>query len=333
MSITNFYTNANISSKNISIGIGLINASNSSSILSINASSLMTNRSTYTTILEPSSVTFRNVSATILNQQGILIEGQNTSWIDLANRSKVGPMGAIGITGPTGPTGATGPTGPTGAQGPIGATGQGPTGPTGAPGPTGPTGVTGATGPTGSTGPTGPTGPGVVNSTLTLSSMTISTTGDLTLNASSHIALNRPVSLGYTPSVISAGNIGYFIPPVNLNNFTIGSYVFVSLSDGTVFRSVGRVTLPKGVYILYGRGHFVYKTNSSFVLSWSTADNVADLNYYVEKRTYTVSPMNLNMSLMVVVNVISTTTPYYFCAASSVATQLDYIRFTATRIA
>jgi hypothetical protein len=164
-----------------------------------------------------------------------------------------------------------------------------------------------------------------------MSSITINSTGNLTLNASTQIALNKPVSLGYTPTSIASGHIGYFIPTVDVNQLNSGGYVYAPLAAGSVIKSVGSVSLPKGVYLLYGRGHFVYQTNSVFAFTWSTQMNTADLNYYVEKRTYSVF-MNVNMSLMVVVNVPATTT-YYFAASSSVANNLDYIRYTATRIA
>jgi collagen type VII alpha len=83
-----------------------------------------------------------------------------------------GATGATGLTGSNGVTGATGPTGSTGANGVTGATGL--TGNNGATGATGPSGATGTNGTNGATGPTGPT--------WTLSTLTYSTTGALTLN-------------------------------------------------------------------------------------------------------------------------------------------------------
>jgi hypothetical protein len=71
--------------------------------------------------------------------------------------AKVGP----GATGPAGPPGPSGPAGAQGIQG--------------TPGVAGPAGAVGPQGPIGLTGPAGP--PGTVQSTITCTSMTVTTTG------------------------------------------------------------------------------------------------------------------------------------------------------------
>jgi hypothetical protein len=105
--------------------------------------------------------------------------------------------GVPGVTGPTGPSG--GPVGATGATGATGPTGGGSTGPAGVPGDTGPTGPNGGpvgpTGPTGNTGPigvgftgttgnTGPQGSATVPANISVSTITLGTSGYLTTTTS-----------------------------------------------------------------------------------------------------------------------------------------------------
>jgi hypothetical protein len=153
--------------------------------------------------------------------------------------------GATGNTGPTGLQGATGVTGPTGLQGPTGNQGA-----------TGPTGLQGFTGSQGFTGVTGPTGPSIsilsnapnailtsdgtnqliahsnftfANSTLSINSVTIGTTGtNLSINSDILPQINNIYSLGATGSrwkevFIGPGTINIAGPTGSLNPATLGS--------------------------------------------------------------------------------------------------------------
>jgi hypothetical protein len=143
-----------------------------------------------------------------------------------------GATGAVGVTGAQGPTGpsgangingATGPTGLTGATGAVGVTGaQGPTGPTGANGingATGPTGLTGATGATGAAGATGPTGP-----TWTISAISFSTTGQLTVNTT-------------IPSIITATGGNAWMTSGNVGTNPGTNFIGTTDAQGLAFRT------------------------------------------------------------------------------------------------
>ena len=135
-----FWTLANGTATNLTIGITYTSGSGIGSSITLNAGC-------------SANIYWNGTAFTYQSNQG------PTGW--------TGPTGAAGATGATGVTGATGSagsTGPTGVTGPTGPTGW--TGPTGGAGPTGATGVTGptgadstVTGPTGWTGAIGPTGP------------------------------------------------------------------------------------------------------------------------------------------------------------------------------
>jgi hypothetical protein len=140
-----------------------------------------------------------------------------------------GAAGATGATGAQGPTGsnglngATGPTGLTGATGAAGATGaQGPTGPAGANGingATGPTGLTGATGVAGATGAAGPTGP-----TWTISAISFSTTGQLTVNTT-------------IPSIITATGGNAWMTSGNVGTNPGTNFIGTTDAQGVAFRT------------------------------------------------------------------------------------------------
>ena len=130
-----------------------------------------------------------------------------------------GPQGPVGLTGPQGQVGPQGQAGPAGIQGKTGATGA--TGPQGLTGPTGPQGTPGATGATGPQGPAGPQGtPGALafygdgsdgaltisssvdwtqnppSGMLQFSSVTITSTGSLTVPSGLVIRVTGNVSIG-----------------------------------------------------------------------------------------------------------------------------------------
>ena len=148
-----FWTLANGTATNLTIGVTYTSGSGLGSSITLNAGC-------------SANIYWNGTAFTYQSNQG------PTGW--------TGPTGATGRTGATGSTGSTGSTGPTGFTGVTGSTGwtgstgftgfTGPTGP-GSPGGTGPTGFTGSTGPTGFTGPTGPGSPGGTGPT--------GTTGDL----------------------------------------------------------------------------------------------------------------------------------------------------------
>ena len=105
-----FWTLANATASNLSIGVTYTSGSGLGSTLVLNAGS----------------------SANIY--------WNGTAFTSISGQGPTGPTGATGFTGSTGPTGRTGPTGFTGAASTV-------TGPTGTQGSTGPTGTTGMTGP------------------------------------------------------------------------------------------------------------------------------------------------------------------------------------------
>ncbi|EPY06907.1 collagen triple helix repeat protein, partial [Paenibacillus alvei TS-15] len=130
----------------------------------------------------------------------------------------IGATGTTGVTGITGVTGSTGVTGTTGVTGVTGTTGA--TGRTGATGITGTTGTTGATGITGATGATGATGP----------SSTVSTKAILFGGANSGFqrisGSPGAVSNEIPYVVLGGGNVSGFSGSINVNNLSVGSYLF-----------------------------------------------------------------------------------------------------------
>jgi hypothetical protein len=202
-----------------------------------------------------------------------------------------GAAGSNGATGATGLTGAAGATGLTGAAGSSGATGA--TGAAGANGATGATGLTGATGAVGANGATGATGP-----SWTLSALTFSTGGQLTINgtagsggpitttsatwllsgntgtsaATNYIGTNDPTDfvmrtnaterMRILGSGVNAGNVGI--------GFTTPNYKLDVNGNGrfTNALTVGAYTFP----VVDGLANYVLKTNGAGVLSWQ-ADN------------------------------------------------------------
>ena len=125
-----FWTLANATASNLTIGVTYTSGSGLGSTITLNAGT------------------------------SINVYWNGTAFTSIRGQGPTGSTGSTGFTGPTGRTGATGPTGSTGPTGVAGAAGTtGFTGPTGAgsPGTTGFTGPTGAGSP-GTTGFTGPTG-------------------------------------------------------------------------------------------------------------------------------------------------------------------------------
>jgi hypothetical protein len=113
MSIQNFYVDLSLTGMNVSLGTGNLNAFSSTHQMALNASVLQLTTSNASTILEPTKITFKsNASTTHLSQQGITIDGVNTSWSKITS----GSLGEAGPIGATGPTGATGPSGTVGTS-------------------------------------------------------------------------------------------------------------------------------------------------------------------------------------------------------------------------
>ncbi len=171
-----------------------------------------------------------------------------------------------------------------GSTGPIGPTGlEGMTGPTGLQGMTGPTGPTGMTGPTGLQGMTGPTGPSIpilsnapnailtsdgtnqliahsnftfANSTLTINSVTIGTTGaNLTVAANILPQQDNTYSLGSTGSrwkeiFIGPGTLNIAGPTGSQNPAIIGSdlagVVYTEYGFASPFVNVGPIVSTTG---------------------------------------------------------------------------------------
>jgi hypothetical protein len=139
-----FWTLANATTSNLSIGVTYTSGSGLGSTLVLNSGSSV-------------DIYWNGAAFTSISGQGPT--GSTGSTGPTGRTGTTGPTGMTGPTGNTGNTGTTGPTGTTGFTGNTGTTGPtGPTGPTGTTGFTGNTGMTGATGPTGTTGTTGPTG-------------------------------------------------------------------------------------------------------------------------------------------------------------------------------
>jgi len=193
--IQNVYVDLSLTSMNMSIGAGIMNASNSTNQMTLNASSLQMNGVNASSVLEPTNITFyKNASATLLSHQGITIDGVNTSWSKITSGS-LGTNGATGATGPAGTNGATGATGPAGTNGATGATG-----------PSGTNGTNGATGPSGTIG---------TSVSLTTISATSSTTA-MTLGSN---LTTGSVTIGSSNSTNKIGNWNTFYNINGSNNY------------------------------------------------------------------------------------------------------------------
>jgi hypothetical protein len=316
---------------NCSLETGNLNASNATNTMNMNASSLQFNTIHASFSIEPSLLTFvKNVSSTQLSVQGIIVDGETSSWSDLIQGNPSGVRGATGATGPmgvTGPTGATGqgikgPTGVTGATGPTGATGA--PGPTGATGATGPTGVRGAN--SGVTGPVGATGVGVSGTTLAVN--TLNTPGNINLTPTTKIVCNTPIYSNYNYPV-GSGTLGYSVPA----NTGFGGSTFVNNRGGF---GVGNITLTEGVYILYGIVHFDVYGQDYMVINWNSINATNDYPWdKTEIQTY--SSDNIydskvsNLTLTTVVSVTSTTT-YYLTVFRGINAWVNGVYYSATRI-
>jgi hypothetical protein len=151
------------------------------------------------------------------------------------------PRGEMGPTGPIGPQGSPGPQGPTGAAGPPGSVGA--TGPPGPPGPIGAQGLPGPVGAAGAPGPPGPIGalgtPGALafygdgsdgaltisssvdwnsnppSGILQFSSLTITSTGSLTvpsglvIRVTGNVSIGGPIIVGPAPFRVYAPSFNY----------------------------------------------------------------------------------------------------------------------------
>ena len=192
------------------------------------------------------------------------------------NGSAYPPPGVTGPTGsgggPVGATGATGATGPTGG-GPTGATGAGATGPTGPGG--GPVGDTGATGPTGPTGATGATGAtGVVSPDLSVSTLTVAGTGNLTIDANPGFAGTRSAWMLFNTaghSDISAGVLSVIAgPALDLNNVSTNALSAVAYSTLGSYQPI----IASSYYV---NGSNVNSINGAAQISYNTATSTMSL--------------------------------------------------------
>ena len=141
-----FWTLANATASNLSIGVTYTSGSGLGSTLALNAGTSV-------------NIYWNGTAFTSISGQGPTGPTGPTGQTGLT-----GQTGATGATGFTGQTGATGPTGTQGTQGPTGTQGtqgtQGPTGTQGTQGTQGPTGTQGTQGTQGPTGTQGTQGPG-----------------------------------------------------------------------------------------------------------------------------------------------------------------------------
>ena len=190
-----FWTLANATASNLSIGVTYTSGSGLGSTLALNAGS----------------------SATIY--------WNGTAFTSISGQ---GPTGSTGRTGPTGPTGVGGSTGTTGPTGVAGSTGT--TGPTGVGGSTGTTGPTGIS----ITGPTGPAGAGSAGGSVSItgstgwSSVLTVATGGTGLFGNSNMTFN-----GSTLSV--AGTLNMNTNPIsNVSSLNIATYGAVTFNPTTI---------------------------------------------------------------------------------------------------
>jgi hypothetical protein len=263
-----FWTLANATASNLSIGVTYTSGSGLGSTLVLNAGS----------------------SANIY--------WNGTAFTSISGQGPTGSTGRTGTTGPTGVGGSTGTTGPTGVGGSTGTTG--PTGVGGSTGTTGPTGtsITGPTGPAGAGGGggsvsiTGSTGWSSVltvatggtglfgNSNMTFDGSTLSVAGTLNMNTNpiSNIFSETFSSFGpWTPTLISGLSFWFDIQQASTLTISGGSNV-TSVADRSgsgLFTALTNVvgcnspTIVSNVYgtnkgLLFGAsGTFDMRTSSS----------------------------------------------------------------------
>jgi len=318
------YIDLSVTSMNLSLELGSLRASN----MHLDASAVQFNTSNASTSIQPNRILFtKNASTTQITNQGITLDGVNTSWNHITNLADVvgengptGPSGSspVGIIGVTGPTGGVGSNGPNGPNGILGATG-----------PSGPLCISGILGKMGATGSTGANGAGIVGSIVTTTN--VSSTGDLNLNATGNILWNKPIYPSYTYPV-SAGKIGN-VSTNYVNSTTNASTGNVSTAHFSGIKTLATVALVPGVYILVGKVHSPYNNTNYVKLSWSTVLNAMNDDYKVIQNTYVnTNSADINLSVTIVVNV-GTETNYYLVAERQVSGLLDWIHYSATRIA
>ena len=197
----------------------------------------------------------------------------NIYWNGSSFKSISG-QGPTGVTGPTGPTGVTGNTGPTGFNGTAGSTGN--TGPTGAAGygATGPQGVSGVQGVQGVQGPAGNTGPqgvqglqGIQGPTGSAASGQLVTISSYTGPSQTTIA-NAVSQSNATPTTIWSTAL-----PSSVKGHAGTLSVFFSLYSATQFAS--NFAMDYGLYIdstpiSIGESntvHYVQTTASTYAMS------------------------------------------------------------------
>jgi len=321
------YLDLSLTGMNMSLGQGALSAVNGSNLMTLNASAVQLNSVNSSTLIQSTGITLcKNASVTQISEQGITIDGVNTSWNYITTKLSnlpIGPTGATGLTGATGTTGAagsTGETGATGATGPLGATGA--TGTNSATtGPTGPTGATGPPGASGPTGATGATGTGIVGTTISANNVSASSTSALQLNASGNIQWNRPITPNYNYP-LSSGQIGSMVTNyVNpTTNTVVGTFSGV--------RTLATVSLTPGVYILIGRIAYASVSNGFGKLCWNTTETIS--NDTSQDNTYTTG-VNIHMSISNIVTVTTNTT-YYLVGERNTSGIADWLHYSATRI-
>lgn len=136
--------------------------------------------------------------------------GAALALLDILWLNRRGPRGPRGLTGPTGPTGPQGPAGNDGVDGVDGADGAtGPQGPQGVPGNDGTDGADGAQGPPGNDGTDGVDG----------------ADGQPQIIDPPQMIDNTNATVALTHNVVTV---------VQANNIDVGSYLHLTLSDGTL---------------------------------------------------------------------------------------------------
>jgi hypothetical protein len=153
------------------------------------------------------------------------VDGSVVIYADGTVGGPTGATGAIGAPGDRGPTGDFGPTGQIGAPGDRG--------PTGADGPTGygATGPTGQIGAPGDRGPTGPAGTGIIDSTISLSTIYTGYISTGVLEFSTAIGNCIMVSTAMISSLMSdyANFISSFADSMVISSLTVSS---INISTG-----------------------------------------------------------------------------------------------------
>jgi Collagen triple helix repeat (20 copies) len=222
------------------------------------------------------------------------------------------PRGETGPTGPTGPQGPAGPqglAGPAGPQGSVGVTGpQGPPGPVGTQGLAGPIGVTGPQRPPGPTGPTGPQGPSsqlalygdgsdgalTISSSmdwnsnspsgmLQFSSLTITSTGSLTvpsglvIRVTGDVNIGGPITVAPSPYVVTVSTFfgGGCAPIAPFTVVGAGNVGLGALKARTLLRSPSAEGGGGTITILASGGIVITSSGSISTPGNDGADRVA----------------------------------------------------------